>query len=398
MCGSGIEYGGAGRVWHYGEPLPADVAWIGPIVEPVFHFELTEAEAGDGSRWRLRWKKFGDIEAPRAFAMLLPAVRALKDSPNCTLLIPPITTDDEGPAGDEASCPPWREIRVYRSLRCVHVFIIDALGRFACTRQCYASDERFAFASELGDAAESRAVPRPLSVQFRSGTFLVAGSKGTHWALGGNVLVTDKIRQRRLIPVAYLQGQLPGALLEQFRFWQRLDDGACLESEHADTQSDPFFAYVLNVRLPSKSHPNTTVERTPPGSAGARRRRLVGLLALPPNNEGLRVVVEVSVCTCVGKRFTERSNVSPNDADARSRCDALTHARVVCGGTARFRGANGRMRPGDHRAAEATSALPARAITTPRLRGTPAAKPRQRWTVCRRRASRFSRTHAIDWS
>lgn len=123
------RFGGVGRVWRYGTPAPPDVSrWLPAIVEPIIHAELTRSDA----RGRLSWRQPSqDLE------MLLPVIALAADEPGVTILLPP-------PAQD--SSQPWRELRVRRALRCVSVFVVDALGRHACAREAFASDARLSLA------------------------------------------------------------------------------------------------------------------------------------------------------------------------------------------------------------------------------------------------------------
>jgi len=237
-----VEYG---RTHMYGMKSPNDIPWLGRILDPVLWNEFTKDGSGSG-RGKRKWIELTKDRDASTLEYLLPSKPLARSAASVTLLLAPLPKSGNGL---------WREVRVSRTLQCVDVFLIDAFGRRAFPCQIYSSDARFALHNMVPDKS-SLVAPLPNSIKHHSGQILSVGFNF------GSLCVLDEAdpdNTRLLVPARFLAGQLPAALLENFRWWQigytgnlegeRLVRFRPSEKGESVPYVDPFFEYSIETRV-----------------------------------------------------------------------------------------------------------------------------------------------------
>ncbi|OQS06902.1 hypothetical protein THRCLA_20266 [Thraustotheca clavata] len=137
----------------------------------------------------------------------------------------------------------FKEMVVYRHYGVIHVFGLISHGRRLHRKLIFTSNARFSLHSFVPNV-DDQSGPVPPSIQYAAGDILELQASG-------NSLVILR-RNRGLngvetyLPPRFLQGVIPGALLESFKFWKG-DDGI-IRGESLDDQSQ-WFKYQLEIKL-----------------------------------------------------------------------------------------------------------------------------------------------------
>ncbi|OQR84514.1 hypothetical protein ACHHYP_13291 [Achlya hypogyna] len=172
------------------------------------------------------------------FVFFLPTAVAPENAAHVTLLA---LHKNDPPKTDFLST--FKEMVVYRHYNVVHVFALVSHGRRLHRKLLFTSNARLALHSFVPNVETQESSVAP-SVQFAAGDILELQS-------AGNSLVILR-RNKGLhgvetyLPPRFLQGIVPSAFLEAFKFWQG-EDGI-LRGEPLDDQSQ-WFKYQLEIQL-----------------------------------------------------------------------------------------------------------------------------------------------------
>ena len=241
------SYGGSEREYILGKPAaPIDLAWVPAILDPVL--------------------KTLEEDTLKRTQLLLPRAQLPYDATCCVVLA--VTAEDgENGTTKSARCF-YTELRIDRLIGCVDAFAIDILGRRAFPQQTYTSDARYSLWCPRSWDNASVKMPLPPALLHAEGKLLRAPQ------LGQTTLIEKTARSGQRfqhVPANGLKGQLPHALLENFDFWQALDDSNHQRGSRAgelvgerrvelggERPVDAFFDFALRVQFQSRGiHANS---------------------------------------------------------------------------------------------------------------------------------------------
>lgn len=293
--------GGVERKYQYGQarPPPEDVSWLPAVLDPL----LATASGATAGRFShsTGWSRDRQLTNVKIDIDLkkqewwLPTDPVDAEATQCVLL-GQLAASDNG-----TSYTWWVEVRVSRVLQCLDAFVVDVFGRRAFPRQVYASDARFSFSSRLPTlalgAGKPPQTPPPPLVVYSWGCLceppINYAAREASDVLIERPMVSGGALEHLLVPDFFLDGHLPGALLEKFDFWQAQSDrsaatrfvgaGELLGERKPEAAKDSFFEYRLRVH--ERGVRGLIVREEPAGE-----RTLIGLKNVPPGSPSAEIV------------------------------------------------------------------------------------------------------------
>eukprot|EP00949_MAST-11_sp_MAST-11-sp1_P002253 g2253.t1 len=256
---NGTKFGGADRLYKYGQGSPSDMPWLSSVLDPVLYAELTRQPENSkgGGAGRVKWIEFKGDDA------------AIADASQFVYLLQEPSSEPREVAhllclSENASF--WRLFRVSRATQSVEVFVLDAFGRRAFPRFVFASDARMvpgAMAHRIPeiDGSKPRTHPSSSITKYAAGMLLAAPSGGNNILIKDRNEGDDALGPRLKLPFNVLNGTLPGAFEDTHAFWELQEGGDILgarqKSHRIDEKGnqvpfiDPFFNYDLHVATSS---------------------------------------------------------------------------------------------------------------------------------------------------